>query len=51
MSFHNSRNSLAVVVVVLTFLSTPVELLLAELLIPWNWLRILLLALGIYGAV
>jgi hypothetical protein len=49
--FAYSRNSLAVVVVALTFLSAPVELLLAELLIPWSWLRILLLALGIYGAV
>lgn len=47
-SYH--RRSPLGMLVVMVLLVSPVELLLLHLLIPWTWLKILLLVVGIYGA-
>ena len=48
-SYH--KRSLASGLVAVVALTTPVELLIWEILVPWAWLRIVLLILGIYALV
>ncbi len=46
-SYH--KRSLAGGLLMVVVLTTPVELLIWEILVPWAWLRIALLVLGIYA--
>lgn len=48
-SYH--RGSLMGPLFVVVLFTAPVEILLFELLVPWAWLRWLLLILGVYGVV
>ena len=45
---YHKRSQMRLILVMLTF-TTPVELLVLELLAPWAWLRISLLVLGLYA--
>ena len=45
------KRSIVSALVILVILTAPVEILILELLIPWAWLRWVLLALTIYGIV
>jgi hypothetical protein len=47
--FSYRKRSLAGGLVAVVALTTPVELLIWEILVPWAWLRIALLVLGIYA--
>ncbi len=49
--FHYHRRSLFGLLALFCLLTTPLELFLWELLIPWAWLRVALFVLGIYGLV
>ena len=48
-SFSYQRDSLVWGLVVLVVVSAPAEILLFHVLLPWEWLKTLLLILGIYG--
>jgi hypothetical protein len=48
-SYH--KRSLAGGLVAVVALTTPVELLIWEILVPWAWLRIVLLIVGIYALI
>ena len=48
-SYH--KRSLAGALLIVVVLTTPVELLIWEILVPWAWLRIALLVLGIYALI
>ena len=45
---YHERSQMRLILVMLSF-TTPVELLVLELLAPWAWLRISLLVLGLYA--
>jgi hypothetical protein len=45
---YHKRSQMGLILVMLAF-TTPVELLVVELLAPWAWLRISLLVLGLYA--
>ena len=45
---YHKRSQMGLILVMLAF-TTPVELLVVELLAPWAWLRLLLLVLGVYA--
>jgi membrane protein YdbS with pleckstrin-like domain len=49
--FSYRKRSIVAALVVLVILTAPVEILILELLIPWAWLRWVLLALAIYGMI
>jgi hypothetical protein len=49
--FSYRKRSIVAALVVLVVLTAPVEILILELLIPWAWLRWVLLALAIYGMI
>ena len=50
-AFSYGRRSPIGLLVGFVVLTTPLELLLWELLIPWTWLRLALFVLGIYGLI
>ncbi|MGH3145756.1 MAG: hypothetical protein ACRDTR_08135 [Rubrobacter sp.] len=47
---YHKRSQMGLILVMLVF-TTPVELLVVELLAPWTWLRVSLLVLGLYALV
>lgn len=49
--FHYHRRSSFGLLALFVVATTPLELLLWELLIPWDWLRVALFVLGIYGLI
>ncbi|GBD16664.1 hypothetical protein HRbin26_01567 [bacterium HR26] len=49
--FSYRKRSIVSALVVLVILTAPVEILILELLIPWAWLRWVLLALAVYGMI
>jgi hypothetical protein len=48
LTYH--RHSSVAGLVLLTVVTAPAEILLFELLIPWSWLRLVMLGLALYGA-